>query len=535
MVRHDVVLAGASFASRGPAPVVLARTDDDFIANILRDLVTEQGRAAIVQSVASAPSGSRSGRIKLFQPVHHTFHVVLVEAACETVGLPRVDPRRIDSAGIVIRRVQRRPAGKTREELARSRAVAGEGSETLEAWIEAGRTLRAWQELTAADAIADPDVSRRPAALKAGHPEIDRRLALLRAGAGGGPLVESVAPLFVAPPDVCTALNRTLLYGLLPLATSERTTVPSGFEYSPEVVTRRMPIYFREAAHTRSVPRASDAVGASGADDPALRDYVGMLAQITLEFGAFRDTPAGRAVFAALNEIRLPYAQVAGGHTIEVYRGAGDELRKAAALLVERQPGAPSIRMPLRWPAVTRAQAQAISAAVTGAMRVRLADARQSGFVVGAGRFEDPSSIYRLRAFARIKSEDGCPPRLHWSPYGAPFTIAPWYDSNAAAPPAEVIIPEIKDVSKIKPNVAFKVPESVFNVLERNKDIDNLGRPGFPEIGVGWICGLNIPIITLCAFIVLNIFLQLFNIIFQWMAFVKICIPFPKVSAPADE
>jgi hypothetical protein len=346
--------------------------------------------------VASVPSGSRSGRIKLFQPVHHTFHVVLVEAACETVGLPRVDPRRIDSAGMVIRRIQRRAAGKTREEFGRPRAAAGEGGETLEAWIEGGPTLRVWQELTAADAAADPDLSRRPAAQKAGHPEIDRRLALLRTAADGGPLVESVAPLFVAPPDVCSALKRTLLYGLVPLATSERTTVPSGFEYSPEVVSQRMPTYFREAAHTRSVPRANDMVGASGADDPALRDYVGMLAHITLEFGAFRETPAGRAVFAALNAIRLPYAQSSGGHTIEVQRGAGDELRKAAALLVERQPGAPSIRMPLRWPAVTRAQAQAISSAVMGAMRVRLADARQSGFVVGAGRFEDPSSILPL-------------------------------------------------------------------------------------------------------------------------------------------
>jgi hypothetical protein len=450
MVRHDVLFAGASFARRGPAPLVLARTDEDFISNILRDLVTEEGRAAIVQSVASAAPGSRTGRIKLFQPVHHTFHVVLVEAACDAVGQPRVDPRRIDSAGLVIRRVQRRSGDRGREDLGRPRVAAEERGETLEAWIEAGPTLRVWQELSAADAAADPDASRRPAALKAGHPEIDRRLARLRGAAGAGPLVESVAPLFVAPPEICTALNRTLLYGLLPLATSERTTVPSGFEYSTEVVAQRMPTYFREAAHTRSVPRANDVVGASGAEDPGLRDYVGMLAQITLEFGAFRETPEGRAVFAALNAIRLPYAHVSGVHTIEVQRGAGDELRKAAALLVERRPGAASIRMPLRWPAVTRAQAQAISSAVTGAMRVRLAEARQSGFVVGAGRFEDPSSIYRLRAFARISSEDGCPPRLHWSPYSVPFNIAPWYDTNPSAAPAEVVIPEIRNVSKIR-------------------------------------------------------------------------------------
>ena len=45
---------------------------------------------------------------------------------------------------------------------------------------------------------------------------------------------------------------------------------------------------------------------------------------------------------------------------------------------------------------------------------------------------------------------------------------------------------------------------------------------------LGWICSFSIPIITLCAFIVLSIFLSLFDLIFKWMAFIKICIPFPK-------
>jgi hypothetical protein len=41
------------------------------------------------------------------------------------------------------------------------------------------------------------------------------------------------------------------------------------------------------------------------------------------------------------------------------------------------------------------------------------------------------------------------------------------------------------------------------------------------------ICSLSIPIITLCAFIVLMIFLSLLNIVFWWMAFFKICLPIP--------
>ena len=55
------------------------------------------------------------------------------------------------------------------------------------------------------------------------------------------------------------------------------------------------------------------------------------------------------------------------------------------------------------------------------------------------------------------------------------------------------------------------------------------GKPG-PGTGfdLDWICGFSIPIITICAFIVLNIFLVLLNLLFFWLPFVKVCIPFPR-------
>jgi hypothetical protein len=50
--------------------------------------------------------------------------------------------------------------------------------------------------------------------------------------------------------------------------------------------------------------------------------------------------------------------------------------------------------------------------------------------------------------------------------------------------------------------------------------------------GLAWICSFSLPIITLCAFIVLHIFLILFNLIFFWLPFLKICLPLPKVEPP---
>ena len=104
---------------------------------------------------------------------------------------------------------------------------------------------------------------------------------------------------------------------------------------------------------------------------------------------------------------------------------------------------------------------------------------------------------------------------------------------DPAATPVQVVVPDItaESVKSVKPNVTFKVPENTFNVMQRNKDVQNLKDPlnkaGLPEIGIGWLCGFSIPTITFCAFLVLNIFLGMLNIIFSWMAFVKICIPIP--------
>ena len=41
------------------------------------------------------------------------------------------------------------------------------------------------------------------------------------------------------------------------------------------------------------------------------------------------------------------------------------------------------------------------------------------------------------------------------------------------------------------------------------------------------ICSFSIPIITICAMIVLFIFVILLNIVFFWMPFLKICFPLP--------
>jgi hypothetical protein len=154
----------------------------------------------------------------------------------------------------------------------------------------------------------------------------------------------------------------------------------------------------------------------------------------------------------------------------------------------------------------------------------------------GKGRFEADSreadARYVLRAFIRLKPEQpGCPARIVWSPYSEEFTIAPWFES-AGQPPTMVELPDLFDrnvLKSLKPNVAFTVPSKLATLIagDPKKLRDGEGNEG-DGLGLAWICSFSIPIITICAFIILSIFLSLFNLIFWWLPFLKICIPFPK-------
>lgn len=527
MVKHAIRLMGARFLGGGPGPAVLQRTDPDFLERVLAALGDERGRPALAGSVAADRDGGDDGALSLYQPVHRTFHVVVLEAFCERPGEPRLDPERIESAGLVLRR------------------EAADG--TSEGWLEtAGDALgdpdvpavRGWRRLVGRAVDADPDPARRrplgELAASSGRPEIDRLLSLARRAGTGGPLAERVSPLFVAPPDVCRAAGRTLLYGVVPSTSLETERGPEAparvergvLEQHLSPLLRRQSTSVSDAFLFRTVSAAD-----ANSGDAGIAPLVNLLRQLRIELGAFEDTPEGRALRAQLDRIPLPYGAAV--------RPAGAVLEEAARVLVEGEGG--SVTLPDAWPAIPGEVRDALVDAAGDALAARL-----GSFAPGRGRFEDESARYRLRAFVRLQPEEAdgeidrgaasCPPRLVWSAPGERFRIVPWYEGGTV-PPVRVKLPDPTDreaLKKAKPGVAFEVPESLKNMIEGSgldSLLDGTEPPQGPSIGLGWICGFNIPFITICAFFVLNIFLQLLNFVFWWLAFIKICIPFPKKEA----
>lgn len=526
MVAHPVRVRSPDAAAVSPGPMILQRTDQKFLPSLLDELTRPNWLTTIRKQVACTHDATRT--LTLFQPVHRTFHIALLEVVCDTTGTPRLDSTRIDSAGLVVRRF-----GVMDDSNMVRRDV-------LEGWMQdtsaspAGptghpRALRGWVKLdTRLELDRDPDPARRPAALRSGHPEIDSQLALVHPL--GETLAEGVSPLFVAPPDVCAALGKTLLYGLVPVTSAELSEAPSTYEFDVADVRPHMP-QLLQCGPAPQLPNAGGELRLADVADaqksggpPELLAFVGQLQQLAVEFGAFGAGTAAQAFYQQLNHITLSFSD--GSE-----RAAGEFLKEAAGVLLGTDGGGKAVvSMPRAWPKITGDAAQAFAQAACAAMSERLALVAPH-----VGRFAKASRQYCLRAFVRVKSHDACPPKTVWSDHSDPFVIAPWYAASDA-PPVQISLPDANDrdfLKHLKPNVAFVLPKPLFNLL-RNDPKKLMAGEAAPDSGGGlsldWICGFNIPIITLCAFIVLSMFLGLLNLIFWWLPLVKICIPLPRRS-----
>jgi hypothetical protein len=248
-----------------------------------------------------------------------------------------------------------------------------------------------------------------------------------------------------------------------------------------------------------------------------LRDYVLMLKQLK-GWGCFEGTSG--PLRQALNRLRFSYSGSSATTAV------GDELATHFRVLVERTNPGTTVPWPELWPAVSVGVAEAIAAAITNETNRQLAALR-----LREKRFDRRDAFYRLRGFMRVRSHDGCPPTLHWSAPSAVFSIQPWYETDGV-PIHTIDLPDVKpsNVGKFRPNVAFQLPPSLANLLNKTSPKQFLDGKGGSQDGLelGWICSFSLPIITLCAFIVLNIFLQLLNIVFWWLFTIKICLPIPR-------
>ena len=479
-----------------------------------------------LEGLRRAAEGERV--LKLFQPIQRQFHLAVMEARCDTPGEPRIDPQRVDGAGLVIRRLARDAGGR----------------ELKQGWMRSGDSLKGWARIAAAaDGAAsgnrhDPDPLRRLSRPTTGQPVLDDEVRALLAAQDDALLDEAVVPMFLAPPDICEAAGATLFYGLVPTTSSEKAEGgapvfdeqafgPTSADFTAHLVgpLRGLADSLPRPGRTLTPDLAAIAGNPADSDQSTMKRLLLLLRQLAVEFDAFGDSTEADALLLLLNGIGLPLADAAG-RPLPGSTPAGDFLAAASRILLDAESISPAPTMPAAWPALDSSTAQALARALSACLR------RRFDAVTGvAGRFDDVAARYVLRAFVRLKAEGHCPQRTVWGDYSPPFVIAPWYEGGGA-PPVQVPLPDPSDremLKKLMPNIAFTVPASLQNLLGGDPlDLMEGKKPADSGLKLGWICSFNIPIITICAFIVLNIFLSLFDLFFRWMMFIKICIPFPK-------
>lgn len=138
----------------------------------------------------------------------------------------------------------------------------------------------------------------------------------------------------------------------------------------------------------------------------------------------------------------------------------------------------------------------------------------------------------------------------------ASFQMASFFDPDAPARPIRVPMPADTTpagLRKFDKNTAFVLSDVlcgqvsairglsfgdlIMSVLPwpLHKDLGispkACGTPAAPE---GMVCSFSIPIITICALILLMLIVKLLDIIFFWMPFFQICLPVPKFDAKLE-
>jgi hypothetical protein len=122
------------------------------------------------------------------------------------------------------------------------------------------------------------------------------------------------------------------------------------------------------------------------------------------------------------------------------------------------------------------------------------------------------------------------------SPPSQPFQLASYFDSDAPARRIQVALPldtSAASFRKYDKGVSFLMSDELSNQISRVASLQDLSQGNIgPAGGItwGWICSFSIPIITICAMILLFVIVIALNLVFFWLPFFKICLPVPGLK-----
>jgi hypothetical protein len=461
--------------------------------------------------------------LKLRRPIHRTFHLVAAEIACKLPGSPALGPEKIASAGFVVR-------SRQKEGIKGFRQVRGRPA--------------GWQTI---DETADPDASRQLQSYGVKLPQLSQR---------PGYTGEEVHPLHASFVQPQGDRPHTLLFGYLPIG-GEEYTAPSATATNPNDLPEELPWPFGLLNHPDGAPPwtidTEQQVAQGEAQSPLAALLRMSLNRYQLADPSAQQSTDNAAIFTILDRLAFhidppsplsapdlrtwasqnPFTDNAMPLTLGALVRDTDFASALSKALTSADPTS-GVQLPADFvPAnVSLLVSQTDAAALRSALQLRLAAA----WTNAVGQFPVPKyppgdTQFMVRPFVRTIRPDGCE-RITWGDYSAPFVLATVFDPDATRP-VLIQMPELDDAQRgMARGAAFAMPPKLaglVNSLTGRQSVQDTIDGNQPNgLQLGMICSFSIPIITICAMLILSIIINLLNILFFWLPFVKICLPVPK-------
>ncbi len=457
----------------------------------------------------------------LRHPISGTFYLVSVAAVCGIAGRPALDPKRIRSAGFVVRRCER--------------------DGTTSQWLTVRGAALGWQPSEGGD--LDPDHDRRatgvppsPAPPYTGeqtHPLLAQVVAetagrthtilsgylpvgggaakpVLRPGAGGS-----------IPADQLAGLSQQLSGSRAwPFGTPARTWA----EGDGALIASGVPTldFFKLIADLVHRHRVGIIPGGDNAGlESALADWQ-LVSTHLIGLDEWLRPMLQTSVLSVLDWLRAQLAPLASDGASALH----DLLGRQDVLLGQATPGVlPGLELGggIRDWTLTVGEAQA--AALRGALLVR--DLSAIDATIGGAplpRFSHADDE-RFVVVPFVRWAGAACTHVAWGRPSAPFRVASPYDPEAGRPRV-VALPSLKDLKRGLFGAHFLAPKDLAEkLLSVSSDGLKVSKQGGAGLGLCWSFSFSLPAITICAMIVLSIIIGLLNIIFFWLPWVFLKLP----------
>jgi hypothetical protein len=139
---------------------------------------------------------------------------------------------------------------------------------------------------------------------------------------------------------------------------------------------------------------------------------------------------------------------------------------------------------------------------------------------------KEDDQLYQVRVYAKVIADNGCE-YLVQSQLGEPFYIASFYETRLM-PSYPIKMPTLKDLKKAVSGPAMIMPSDLAKKVNKLKfpdgEVEQSGSGGEGR----WIYMFSIPIVTICAMILLMLIINILNFVFRWIPYAILRIPFPK-------